>query len=253
MCLNAGIHMQTIDKLVGWTVEEIQGLNPVYKTAYIPPTSPQQCITGPLEKIGLLVSMEDSLYSTEKRLYGTGYTAPPVINNSNPQDQMVVSNPPQVKEVPKTQVITTVNYTYHRVKTGESLGKIAAQYNVSIQEIMDWNQLASTRINVGQMLKIQTKITTTVENPEYLQQQNQLNNPNSSDTLQGTVTDTPPVSVPKPTPPKPTVTKKYYSVRSGDTFSNIASRHGMTVTQLKRLNPGVNVSRIQPGQKIRIK
>jgi membrane-bound lytic murein transglycosylase D len=115
---------------------------------------------------------------------------------------------------------------------------------------MEWNQLTSTKISVGQMLKIQTKITTTVENPEYLQQQQELQE-DESDTLQETqqIQQAPVVK----TQPKPEVRKKYYSVRNGDTFSNIASRHGLTVTQLKRLNPGVNVSRIQPGQKIRIK
>lgn len=254
MCLNSGIHMQTIDKLVGWAPEDIQSLNPVYKTTYIPPTYPQQCITGPLEKIGLLVSLEDSLYITERRLYGVGNTVPVKTNptsNGN-ADQMVVSNPTVVKEIPKTQVVTTINYTYHRVKTGESLGKIASQYSVSIQEIMDWNQLASTRINVGQMLKIQTKVTTTIENPEYLQQQQDSLRAIESDTLAPNVQ--PPVNNTPPKPqPKPEVRKKYYSVRSGDTFSAIASRHGLTVTQLKKLNPGVNASRISVGQKIRIK
>lgn len=255
MCLNSGIHMQTIDKLVGWTPEDIQGLNPVYKTTYIPPTYPQQCITGPLEKIGLLVSLEDSLYITERRLYGVGNTVPkvitPPVNNGNNPDQIVISNPNPVKEIPKTQVVTTINYTYHRVKTGESLGKIASQYNASIQEVMDWNQLASTRISVGQMLKIQTKVTTTIENPEYLQQQQDSLKVNESDTLQQTIQ--PPVNTPPKPQPKPEVRKKFYSVRSGDTFSAIAGRHGLTVTQLKKLNPGVNTSRISVGQKIRIK
>jgi membrane-bound lytic murein transglycosylase D len=253
MCLNSGIHMQTIDKLVGWTPEDIQSLNPVYKTTYIPPTYPQQCITGPLEKIGLLVSLEDSLYITERRLYGAGNTVPkvtPPVNNGNNSDQLVISNPNPVKEIPKTQVITTINYTYHRVKTGESLGKIASQYNASIQEVMDWNQLTSTRINVGQMLKIQTKVTTTIENPEYLQQQQDSLRVNESDTIPKIQ---PPVNTPPKPQPKPEVRKKFYSVRSGDTFSAIASRHGLTVTQLKKLNPGVNASRISVGQKIRIK
>jgi membrane-bound lytic murein transglycosylase D len=251
MCLNSGIHMQTIDKLVGWTVEEIQGLNPVYKTSYIPPTLPHQCITGPLEKIGLLVSLEDSLYSTERRLYGSGNTIPAIIANTNPvTDRIVVSNPPVEKEIPRTQVVTTIKYTYHKVKSGESLGKIASQYNVSVQNLMDWNQLTSTAIEVSQMLKIQTKVTTTVENPEYLKSL-EPKTAQPGDTLGETV-DTPPVQQ-RPVPVRPAVQKKFYSVRSGDTYSQIANRHGLTLTQLKKLNPGVKPERIQPGQKIRIK
>jgi membrane-bound lytic murein transglycosylase D len=251
MCLNSGIHMQTIDRLVGWPTEDIQALNPIYKTSYIPPTLPQQCITGPLEKIGLLVSLEDSLYSTERRLYGSGNTIPAVIPNTNPvTDQIVVSIPPVEKEIPRTQVVTTIKYTYHKVKTGESLGKIASQYNVSVQNLMDWNQLTSTAIEISQMLKIQTKVTTTVENPEYLKSlEPKIAEPN--DTLSETI-DTPPVQQ-RPVTTRPAVQKKYYSVRSGDTYSQIANRHGLTLTQLKKLNPGVRAERIQPGQKIRIK
>jgi len=248
MCLQSGIHMQTIDRLVSWSTEEIQSLNPIYKTTYIPPTSPRQCITGPLDKIGLLVSLEDSLYALERALYGNGgYSLPAAVvvnTNNDPSDQIVVSNPD--KDIPKTKVVTTVKYTYHRVKSGESLGKIGAQYNVSLQEIMDWNGMTSTRITVGQMLKIQTKTSTTVENPEYIESLK----PKVQDTLNGT----PVVNTPTPVVRQPaTAAKKYYSVRSGDTFSRIAGKHGLTVTQLKKLNPNVNSSRIQPGQKIRIK
>jgi len=246
MCLNSGIHMQTIDRLVSWSTDEIQSLNPVYKTTYIPPTSPQQCITGPLDKIGLLVSLEDSLYKLERAVYGGGMVLPVAKPVNQPQDQIVVSNPVPVKEIPKTTLVTTVKYTYHRVKTGESLGKIGTNYNVSIQEIMDWNGMTSTRITVGQMLKIQTKITTTVENPEYIESLK----PPVNDTIEPV--NTPAVVVQKPVA-KPTAAKKYYSVRSGDTFSKIAGKHGVTVAQLKKLNPNVNTSRIQPGQKIRIK
>jgi len=200
---------------------------------------------------GLLVSLEDSLYNTEQRLYGGG-RKPVITPSNNNTDQMVVSNPNVVTQTPKNQVVTTIKYTYHKVKSGESLGKIAADYNATIQELMEWNQLDNTRISVGQMLKIQTKVTTTIENPEYIEQQQQLNNPvNESDALQNTQ-DVKPTIV-KPAPKPAPVAKTYYAVRSGDTFSAIASRHGLTITQLKKLNPSINESRISVGQKIRIK
>lgn len=259
MCLNGGIHMATIDRLVNWSSEDIRALNPVYKGTYIPPTRPAQCITGPLDKIGLLVSREDELYALERNIYGGGGS--PIITESallaanrdepeevpssyDSEERMVVSKPVE-KEIPKTKVVTTVKYTYHRVKTAESLGKIAAQYNVSIQEIMDWNKMEDTRVSVGQMLKIQTNVTTTIENPEYTESQNQP--------LE-TVEETEEEPVAKATTPVRTeARKKYYTIRGGDTFSRIAGRHGLTVTQLKRLNPGVNISRIQPGQRLRVK
>jgi len=41
-----------------------------------------------------------------------------------------------------------------------------------------------------------------------------------------------------------------YTIQSGDTFSKIASRLGISLDALMRANPGVNPSRLQIGQKI---
>lgn len=252
MCLNRGIHMQTIERLVNWTVADIQGLNPIYKTSYIPTTSPQQCITGPLEKIGLLVSLEDSLYALERRMYGSATNTPIQVTPPNPNnpDQLVVSNPTQGNNGPTSKVVTTIKYTYHRVKPGENLGKIAAQYNVSIQNIMEWNNLASTQINVGQMLKIQTKVTTTVENTNVPDTQEDNSGGKTPEEVQNG--NEPDAQEPAPTTPAPVV-KKYYTVRGGDTYAKIAGKHGITVAQLKRLNPGVNSGKLRVGQKLRVK
>jgi membrane-bound lytic murein transglycosylase D len=246
MCLSAGMHMSTIEAISGWATEDIQGLNPVYKSTYIPPTIPQQCITGPLDKIGLLVTLEDSLYALENTVYGGGNPVRPqvpVINNG--PDQMVVSNPIRTAPVPKTQEVVTTQYTYHRVKSGESLGKIAALYSVTIQDIMSWNKMSTSRISVGQMLKIQSKITTTIDNPAYTEQQLR----DTAAREEAPVVKAEPAPKPKPAAPA----KKYYTVKSGDTFGKIAGRNNITISQLQRLNPGVNASRIRVGQKIRVK
>lgn len=45
---------------------------------------------------------------------------------------------------------------------------------------------------------------------------------------------------------------QYYTVQKGDSFEKIARENGLNIEQLKRLNPGMNYSRIYPGDKIRI-
>ena len=57
--------MATISKNLDWELQEIKDLNPIYKAEYIPASIKQRCVTGPLDKILLLVSMEDSLYLLE--------------------------------------------------------------------------------------------------------------------------------------------------------------------------------------------
>jgi membrane-bound lytic murein transglycosylase D len=215
MCLAAGVHMNSISKLVNWPVEDIKALNPVYKTTYIPSTKPSQCISGPLEKIGLLVSLEDSLYGLERKLY-SGEVAP-VVKPIDLEPVVVDSLDSLGNSLPALG-----NYIYHKVKSGETMGTIATKYGVTVEQIMEWNALRTTNIYVGQRLQLKsgpggaTQTTTTV-----------------------------------PVTPKPV--KKYYSVKSGDTFSKVASRHGLTQAQLTKLNPGININRLTVGQRLRVK
>jgi LysM repeat protein len=111
------------------------------------------------------------------------------------------------------------------VKSGENLRQIAVRYNVSIEQLMEWNALRTTNIYVGQKLTIYTNQTQVQANP------------------------TPAPTTPTPAPP----VKKYYTVRAGDTFGKIAQRNNLTQAQLQRLNPGVKVNSIDIGQRIRIK
>jgi membrane-bound lytic murein transglycosylase D len=46
--------------------------------------------------------------------------------------------------------------------------------------------------------------------------------------------------------------KQFYTVKAGDSFEKIARNYGITVNDLKKLNPGMNYSRIYPGDKVRI-
>ncbi len=46
------------------------------------------------------------------------------------------------------------------------------------------------------------------------------------------------------------IAPKYYKVRKGDTFIGIAHKHNMRSGDLRKLNPGINTSRIFPGQTI---
>lgn len=217
MCLSAGVHMGSISKLLNWPVDDIKSLNPVYKTTYIPSTKPSQCISGPLEKIGLLVSLEDSLYDLERILY-SGVVAP-VVKPIDLEPVVIDS----LDSLGNSTLPALGSYIYHKVKSGETMGTIATKYGVTVEQIMEWNALRTTNIYVGQRLQLKS-------GPGGASQQN---------------------DVPKVEPPKPV--KKYYSVKSGDTFSKVASRHGLTQAQLTKLNPGININRLTVGQRLRVK
>ncbi len=202
MCLNKGVHFASIAELLEMELEDIELLNPIYKRSYIPKSVTGQCVRLPMDKIGKLVSLEDSLYKLEYARY--------------------VQGTEQTTGTQTTNTTTNTNassYTYHKVRSGETLGTIASRYGTSVKDIQTLNGLSSTRIYVGQRLKVKASTSTTTTNHT----------------------------------PTNTTTKKYYTVRSGDTFGRIAQRYNMSVSQLQRLNPGINIHRLSIGQKIRVK
>ncbi len=211
MCLSKGVHMETISELLSFDQAEIERLNPIYKKSFIPKTVPNQCITLPLTVVGKLVSQEEKLYDLEFQKYSAD--APKeVVTNKTVETNVEPEKKP--------------TYQYHKVGSGETLGTIATRYGTTVAEIQRDNGLNSTKIYVGQRLKVRTG-TTEVVTP---------------------ITNTQPQTN---TPPPPA--KKYYTVRSGDTFGKIAQRHRLSQSQLKRLNPSVNVDRINVGQRLRVK
>ncbi len=54
-------------------------------------------------------------------------------------------------------------------------------------------------------------------------------------------------------PGKCSTRDKIYTVKKGDIASSIAARHGISLEKLWRLNPGVNLHRLQIGDKIRVR
>ena len=205
ICMKGGVSMLKISELIGWDVAEIKALNPIYKRDFIPETTPRQCIYGPLETIGKLVSRESELYAVPV----------PVIDTNEILADMAKkeTEEAEVGKIILVEPSKQVKTRTHVVKRGESLASISRDYDVTVEDIRSWNALSTTRIFVGQKLKIGG------EKKEYKEE--------------------------------PVV--KYYKVRSGDNFSFIASRHGLTQTQLKKLNPGINVDRLNIGQQLRVK
>ena len=108
----------------------------------------------------------------------------------------------------------TANATvYYKVKRGDTLGKIAKKFHVSVSEIKKANGIRGSRIYVGQKLKIPVK--------------------NSKR--------------------ERTKTENYiiYRVKRGDTLGKIASKFKTTVGEIKRLN-GLKSSKIFVGQKLKV-
>jgi N-acetylmuramoyl-L-alanine amidase len=118
--------------------------------------------------------------------------------------------------------------TSYRVQAGDTLTAIAGQYGVSIETLVQLNQLANPDlIIVGQQLAIPGSAPPTAETPY-----------------------TPPVTA--PTAPGTGGGSPSYAVKSGDTLSGIAESFGVTVADLVSANGIVNPDLIVVGQTLAI-
>ncbi|PHR47012.1 MAG: lytic transglycosylase [Fluviicola sp.] len=202
VCLRDGLHMKVIDSLVNWDIESIKALNPIYKTSYIPKDEKHRCITIPVSLVGKWIEMEDSIYALDSIIYET--------------------LPEEEKE---EEMGSSVN---HYVRSGENLGVIAERYGTSVSRLMDWNNLHSTRLRVGQKLIIYG-----ADAPKQKPKKEKKSDSND----------------PPPTPTEGTI----YTIQSGDNFWAIAKKYNTTISELESLNPGVDSSDLKVGQKIRVK
>ncbi|WP_462410331.1 C40 family peptidase [Neobacillus sp. Marseille-QA0830] len=121
---------------------------------------------------------------------------------------------------PAAQTSTAGEYT---IVSGDSLSKIAAKFNTTVQELKTLNGLTSDRIYAGKTLKVP-----------------------------GQTSSTPAVTAPAAVTPAPTpVAGSEYTVQSGDTLSKIAAKYGTTVQELKTLN-GLTYDMIYAGQTLKV-
>ncbi len=103
---------------------------------------------------------------------------------------------------------------YH-VRSGDTLGKIAARFGVTVRQLQSWNGLRGTRINVGQSLRVPNLAKASTSSQ---------------------------ASAPRQTPPA----SGRYRIRSGDNLEEIAQRFGVTIGDLRSWN-NLRGSRIMAG------
>jgi membrane-bound lytic murein transglycosylase D len=170
---------------------------------------------------------------------------------------------------------------FHVVEKGESLFAISQKYNVSKEDLKEWNQLADETIQVGaklvltatkedapigiqnyviqkgdNLLSIAQKHAVSVDD---LMQWNNLSEDilKAGDILKIQVTDKTEVAVKDSKPQKvekQTTYKKenVYIVQKGDSLYSISQKiKGVTVSDLKKWN-GISGGNIKPGMKLKI-
>jgi LysM repeat protein len=154
------------------------------------------------------VGEKETLYALSKR-YGTTVDA---IVKQNPTAASGLEIG-QILKVPYTAPVKPKQQTsggiIHVVAAGETMFSISKAYNVSVDEIKQWNTLPSNALSVGQELVIKRKNTTTTSAP----------------------------TTPRTESVPPATSRKgVHTVAQKETMFSIARQYGITVSQLKEWN-----------------
>lgn len=119
------------------------------------------------------------------------------------------------------------------VKKGDILDRIAKEYGTTVQEIMTLNNLPTTQLKIGQILKIPSKTFSEASN---------INKDRLSDKKESTAKAS-------------SSQAQYYVVKSGDNPWLIAKKNHLALDELLKMNSldESSARRLKPGDKIRIK
>jgi membrane-bound lytic murein transglycosylase D len=134
--------------------------------------------------------------------------------------------------VEKKSVTTDVKPQIHVVKKGESLGKVAAKYHVTTQNILAWNNLKSHNVLVGQKIRVNAPGKTTLEESITLNK--------GKESVKPAVQNK-----------QVFLNAKYHIVKKGEFLTKIATSYGVTTDELVTWN-SLESNNLLVGQKLRV-
>ncbi len=178
------VHFQQICDNLDLDMEQVRMLNPQYRRDIIPAMSKSMPLTLPVKELYAFIENQDSI---------TKYEADNLISQNG-------------KSIEPGGLITKLGTTVHKVRSGETLGHIAAKHSTTVSTIKQLNGLKSDRLRIGQQLIVYD------------------------------VRATSPPSTSQSASSAP-ATKGYYIVSSGDNLWTIAKKYpGVSADNIKEAN-----------------
>lgn len=138
--VHQNLHFRQISEVLGIPLDDVRDLNPQYYTDVVPGSGSDEVIRLPFNYSSAFLDMQDSIYR---------YKADVLFAAKIQDGRETVAGRP----VPTSRAATG-QWVYYKVKSGDSLGKIARKYHCTVKQLKSWNNLKSDRINIGQRLKV---------------------------------------------------------------------------------------------------
>ena len=138
MMVDRRINLQQVADVLDLSIEELRFLNPQYRQDIVPGNIKPYPLVLPFNQITAYIDNKDSI---------AAYRAAELV----PQRA-------RVEPLHGSPAATgSGDVTYHKVRSGETLGAIASRYHVTVSQIKKWNGLRNSMIRAGQRLKIYRK------------------------------------------------------------------------------------------------
>ena len=134
-----------------------------------------------------------------------------------------------------------LTFRQHKVKKGESLGKIAKKYGCSVKDIQRVNKIKNpNRVKVGMVLVIPTAGSSYKSSESYV----------SKKSTKKTTKKSTKKSTKKTT--KKSTKKRTHTIKKGENLSSIAKKYKVTSSDLMKWNGISNAHKIYAGQKLKL-
>ncbi|MBR5532920.1 MAG: LysM peptidoglycan-binding domain-containing protein [Bacteroidales bacterium] len=184
--INERINLQQISAVLNTPIDMLRELNPQYRNDIIPGNIKPYHLRLPIHLTYAYLNSQDSISNYRQEYFARQNTVEPA----------------------------KLEYGYHKIRNGETLGSIARKYHTSVTKLKELNGLKNSNIRAGKTLKV----------------------PGAGNSSIGT---------------ESTSSAKSHKVKSGDTLGSIASKYGISVNALKKSN-GLNSNLIRIGQVLKI-
>jgi membrane-bound lytic murein transglycosylase D len=139
VCVRKELHLRQVSKILDIPITILRELNPQYKHDILP-AGPKICI------LKLPVSYGDKFRLHKDSIF-------------NFRDSVIIASRQSTITFPTASYTqyeprsgSGRNQVYHSVRSGETLGAIAAKYHVTVTDIKSWNHMKSNSLRVGQQL-----------------------------------------------------------------------------------------------------
>ncbi len=221
--IHKNLHLRQISEVIGIPLNEVRDLNPQYYRDVVPGNEGDFILRLPFNYATDFIDKQDTVY--KHRANEIFKERVDVDRSGNGSGQGVSSG--------RTSSGSAPTYVTYTVRSGDSLGKIAARYHVTISQIKSWNHLKSNTIRVGQRLRIRRAGSSSA------QAQTRTSASQASSSAQ------------KPASTASSGDYTVYTVKKGDTLYKISRQFpGTTPQEIMRYN-GITEA-IRAGMKLKI-